>query len=213
MADDATPPTGFQAPRAPEFGEPLPPKASAETLKLLARRRSSSSQTLGLPIPSREETQLLLRLGVRTPDHGKLFPWRLLILEGAAKARLVARFEEIAAAREDADTATAKLAKLAAPSLTLTVISRVQPGQKIPEWEQELSAGAVCANLLVAAAALGYGANWITDWYAYDPRTLALLGLEDGERIAGFVHVGTPAEAPLERVRPDVEALTSYWAG
>ena len=81
----------------------------------------------------------------------------------------------------------------------------------IPEWEQVLSSGAVCTNLLLAADAMGYGANWITDWYAYDTAALALLGLDANERIAGYVHIGTAADAPLERVRPDLAAVTSRW--
>jgi nitroreductase len=94
----------------------------------------------------------------------------------------------------------------------VAVISRVVAGE-IPEWEQRLSAGAVCAMLITAAQAMGYGANWITDWYAYDDAANRLLGLGEGERVAGFVHLGTPAEAPLERVRPNVAALTSTWEG
>ncbi|MEO8927395.1 MAG: nitroreductase family protein, partial [Caulobacteraceae bacterium] len=82
---------------------------------------------------------------------------------------------------------------------------------EIPMWEQRLSAGAVCTLLILAAAAMGYGANWITDWYAYDEAALRLLGVGEGERVAGFVHIGTPAEPPLERVRPDVEAITRFW--
>jgi nitroreductase len=89
-------------------------------------------------------------------------------------------------------------------------VSRLQEGT-IPEWEQRLSSAAVCMTLLIAAQAMGYGANWITDWYAYDPAAVLLLGLDARERIAGFVHLGTPAEAPLERVRPEVETLVSRW--
>ncbi|HEY3811841.1 MAG TPA: nitroreductase [Caulobacteraceae bacterium] len=200
-------------PPTPEFGDPLAPQASAETIALLARRRSSSAQTLGAPGPGNDELKLLLRLGARVPDHGKLAPWRFIVLQQPAKAELVRRFEAIAVAREDAPKATAKLAKLSSSPLSIAVISRVTGGGDIPEWEQELSSGAVCTMLLTAAAALGYGANWITDWYAYDPACCAILGLGSGERVAGIVHIGTPAEAPLERARPDVEQITRYWAG
>ena len=106
----------------------------------------------------------------------------------------------------------AKLGKIKAPPLTVAVISRVRPGE-IPEWEQRLSAGAVCMTLIVAAQAMGYGANWITDWYAYDEAALRLLGLREGEQVAGYVHLGTSAEAPLERVRPDVSAIVEAWRG
>ena len=92
----------------------------------------------------------------------------------------------------------------------VAVVSSPKAGE-IPEWEQLLSAGAVCATLLHAAQALGYGANWITDWYAYDREATAILGLAEGERVAGFIFIGTPREPPQERERPEVSALTSTW--
>ncbi len=197
----------------PELGDPLPLAASPQTLALLARRRSSSSQTLAAPGPDAAQLERLLTLGARVPDHGKLAPWRFLIIEAARKPVLIERLKSIAAARPDAERASAKLGKLAAAPLTITVISRANPEAEIPLWEQELSAGAVCMNLLTAAAAMGFGANWITDWYAYDAQARPIFGLEPNERIAGFVHVGTPPEAPLERARPDVASLTSDWTG
>ena len=100
--------------------------------------------------------------------------------------------------------------KLRAPPMAVVVVSRFIPC-KIPEWEQRLSAGAVCLSLVNAAQAMGFGANWITDWYAYDERVWALLGLQEGERVAGFVYLGTLSDAPLERVRPDVAGLTQWW--
>jgi nitroreductase len=126
-------------------------------------------------------------------------------------AVFAARPAALAQARGDAQAA-AKLGKLKAPPMAVAVVSSVRPSA-IPEWEQLLSAGAVCTNLLNAALALGYGCNWITDWYAYDPEATAILGLADGERVAGFMLLGTAREAPLERERPDVAALTSRWAG
>jgi nitroreductase len=93
----------------------------------------------------------------------------------------------------------------------VAVISRFVPGE-IPEWEQRLSAGAACALLVVAAQAMGFGANWITDWYAYDPAALRLLGLAEGEQVAGYVHLGTPGDAPLERARPNLDTLVQVWA-
>jgi len=197
---------------APVFGQALPPPAACrEVLELLATRRSASALSLVEPGPTPAQADTLLSLAARVPDHGKLSPWRFIVIEGAAKDRLVAELEVLAAARPDAPKALAGLGKLKTPPLCIAVVSRVTEG-KIPEWEQVLSAGALCMNLLLAAAALGYGANWITGWYAYDEAALALLGVEAGERIAGFVHVGTPAEAPLERARPDVAALTTRLA-
>jgi nitroreductase len=196
--------------RIPELGEPLPVRASSDTLTLLAERRSAPAQTLGAPGPSAEEIELLLRLGARVPDHGKLSPWRFVLFDPEAKAAYAGRLKALAEARGDA-AAVAKLAKLTAAPVTAAVISRPDPKADIPEWEQVLSSGAVCMSLLIAAEAMGYGANWITDWYAYDAEALAILGVEPGERVAGFVHVGTPAEPPLERVRPEVAKITGWW--
>jgi len=199
-------------PAAPQFGEAAPIEASPETLAFLARRRSASALALAEPAPSDAELATLLRLATRVPDHGKLAPWRFVVLKGEAKRRFIAGLEAIAATRPDADKLTAKLGKLKAPPLTVAVVSRVTPAE-IPEWEQRLSAGAVCMTLIVAAQAMGYGANWITDWYAYDADATRLLGLGESERVAGYVHLGTSAEPPLERVRPDVGAIVETWNG
>jgi nitroreductase len=207
--------TGGRAPEVsyPDFGEPLPIEPDHALLERLARRRSTSAQTLGPPGPSREEIALLIRLAARVPDHGKLTPWRFLVIEAAAKPALIRRLQAVAEARDDAEKAAAKLAKLANPPVSIMVVSAVRPEAAIPEWEQQLSAGAVCMSLLIAAGAMGWGANWITDWYAYDPAALAVFGLAPGERVAGIVHLGVSPEPPLERARPDPGALTSYWAG
>jgi nitroreductase len=168
-----------------------------------------------LAAPGPDEAQLadLLRLATRVPDHGKLAPWRFLILEGEAKARYVERLRAYARIQEQPEKAAAVLAKVEGPPLSVVVVSSPKEA-KIPIWEQELSAGAVCMTLLVAAEAMGFGANWITDWYAFDDDALALLGVRPPERVAGFVHIGTPTEAPLERVRPDVAQLVRrYEAG
>ena len=118
----------------------------------------------------------------------------------------------MAAGRSDGTKAAAKLFKIKIPPLTVAVVSRAAEGGEIPLWEQQLSAGAVCTILTIAAQAMGYGANWITDWYAYDADAQRLLGLSPGERVAGFVHIGTPGEPPQERVRPDMGAVVSRWA-
>lgn len=203
--DDIAPP----ALSPPAFGEPLPVTASPEVLAFLARRRSASALTLVEPGPSDDQIRELLRLAARAPDHGKLAPWRFMVLRGAGKARFAHGLKAIAKERSGAEILTKKIAKLTVPPCSVAVVSRFVGGE-IPEWEQRLSAGAVCALLLVAAGAMGFGANWITDWYAYDEKALALLGLGDGERVAGFIHLGTPAETPLERVRPDAAPLTLW---
>lgn len=197
-------------PTAPGFGDVLPLAAAPEVLAFLARRRSASALSLREPGPDAGELDALLTLAARVPDHGKLAPWRFIVLRGAAKTALADRLEAVAEARPDAPKLIAKLGKLKAPPLGVAVVSRTVEGD-IPAWEQLLSAGAVCTTLLYAATAMGYGANWITDWYAYDPEARAVLGLSPDEQVAGFVFIGTAAEPPQERVRPDVAALTSEW--
>lgn len=197
-------------PPAPAFGEPVSSAGpSAQTLDLLARRRSGGAALLVGPGPSHQEIRVLLQLAARVPDHGKLNPWRFVVLEGPAKDALADAIEPFAAEQPDPGKAQAVLAKLRAPPVSIMVVSRVIES-KIDEWEQVLSSGAVCMNLLIAAEAMGYAANWITDWYSYDPRTRGLLGLGDGERVAGFIHLGHHASPPLERVRPEVETLIDW---
>ena len=198
-------------PPRPEFGTSLPLDPAPEALRFLARRRSASAMTLGLPGPSAEELDILLRLATRAPDHGKLAPWRFIVAEGEAKADLAQRLDALAEGRGDRKD-QAKLGKLKAPPLAVVVVSAPRPGD-IPLWEQELSAGAVCTTLLYAALAMGFGANWITDWYAFDPQAAEIIGLGAGERVAGVILIGTAREAPQERERPEVGPLVTRWPG
>ncbi|QUD90724.1 nitroreductase family protein [Phenylobacterium montanum] len=199
-------------PPEPEFGAALPaPARNQPVLDFLALRRSASAATLTAPGPSRDQLDDLLRLAVRVPDHGKLSPWRFVVLEGEAKAAFEAELDRLAETHPDAEKAKGAMFKFRAPPVAVVVISRHIPG-KIPEWEQRLSAGAVCISLVNAAQAAGFGANWITDWYSFDPRVGTLLGLEPEEQVAGFVYLGAVGEPPLERVRPDVAGLTRWWS-
>ena len=197
-------------PAAPGFGDALPVTASPEVLAFLARRRSASTLSLRAPAPSEGELHDLLTLAARVPDHGKLAPWRFIILRGEAKARLASRLEAAAEHRPDAPRLLAKLGKLKTPPLGVAVVARIVPGD-IPAWEQQLSAGAVCTTLLYAATAMGYGANWITDWYAYDAEACARLGLSGEEKVSGFILIGEPGDPPRERERPEVEGLVRHW--
>jgi nitroreductase len=194
-----------------EFGDSLEQTPAPDVLTFLARRRSTSALTLTAPAPSASELDTLLRLATRVPDHGKLSPWRFIVLDGDGKAGFVARLEALAAARTDPGLA-AKLAKLKAPPMAVFVVSAPREAS-IPEWEQILSAGAVCTTLLYAAVAMGYGANWITDWYSYDPEATKILGLAGSEKVAGCLLLGTPREPPLERERPDRSTLVTRWRG
>ena len=198
-------------PPAPQFGQVLPIEPSQAVLDFLAKRRSASAMSLTAPGPDDADLADLLRLAARVPDHGKLSPWRFVILQGEAKAVFAERITALAAAQANPVKANAALRKLTRPPVCVAVISRYIPGE-IPEWEQRQSASAVCQQMLLAAAALGWGANWITDWYSYDPRAKAILGVADGELVAGFLYLGTSTEAPQERVRPDVAAITTEWS-
>ena len=203
-----TPTPASRVPPAPEFGEPCPVRASPDTLALMSQRRSASAQTLQAPGPSADELADLLRLAARVPDHGKMTPWRFVVLEGEAKAALVERLRALAATQPNPVKAAAALGKMSAPPVGVVVVSSPREGGK-PVWEQQMSAAAVCMNLLLAAEAMGYGANWITDWYSYDPAGRALLGLGEGEQVAGVIYLGAPGEDALERVRPDMATLVS----
>ena len=201
-------------PSLPEFGAPLPPRASPDTLALLALRRSASAQQLTVPGPDDDELADLLRLAARVPDHGKMAPWRFVVLKGEAKAAFVERLRAIAAARPDAGKAGAALGKIATPPVCVAVLSVPRHGAK-PVWEQQASAAAACMALLIAAEAMGYGANWISDWYGEDPDALRLLGADPAAdpapRLTGWIMLGTPAEPPLERARPDMAAVATVW--
>ena len=194
-----------------DLGASLPlPRPSPELERRLALRRSGPAQALVAPGPSPAEIERILLLGARTPDHGKLFPWRFVVMGPESRADLARRLEPLAARQPDPAKAVKVLSKLICPPLTVLVVSAPVPSLKVPEWEQRLSAGAVCMNLEHAADALGYSASWITDWYSYDPDALALLGVSGREQVAGFIHIGTLAEPPLERPRPDLAVRTTY---
>ena len=197
-----------QFPKAADLGDLLPqPVRSEELLNRLSTRRSAPAQTLTVPGPNPEEVAEILRLGARTPDHGKLFPWRFVVMGPVTRADLAERLSALAVRQGLGGKAQAVLAKLTAAPVSILVISTAAPGPK-PVWEQELSSGAVCMNIEHAADALGYAACWITDWYSYDAEALEILGVKPNEKVAGFIHIGTTAEAPLERVRPDLSTLT-----
>ena len=188
------------------LNEPLPPPVpSRDFLDRLAGRRSAPAQALTTPGPSEEELDRILTLGARTPDHGKLFPWRFGVLGPQSRAEIAARLAVLVELRGGPAKDQAVLAKLTAAPVTVLVVSTPVPHAK-PVWEQQLSAGAVCMNLEHAAAGFGYSSSWITDWYSYDPQALPLFGVGEGETVAGFIHIGTLNEPALERPRPDMAA-------
>src|SRR5436305_5799617 len=183
-----------------------------DALQLLQTRRSIKPIELAGPGPSAAEIETLLTVASRVPDHGKLTPWRFIIFEG--EARLAAGDAIVRAFRAkypDAkeEQAEGERQRLARAPLVIAVVSRAGPHVKIPEWEQVLSAGAAAMNLVLAAHALGYGASWITEWYAYDRGVLDALGLCANERIAGFVHIGRSRARPDDRPRPPVAEIAT----
>lgn len=178
---------------------------SADTLALLARRRSTKVVHFAEPGPSSADIDQLIRLAARVPDHGKLGPWRFVVIEGDGRARAG---EALASATDESSKAAARETFLRAPACVM-VVSTAAPHAKIPEWEQELSAGAVCFALELAAHALGYGSCWLTGWPCYDAKARKALGVSDSEKIAGFIYLGTPTETPTERVRADWKARVS----
>jgi nitroreductase len=183
-----------------------------DALELLKTRRSVKPMELGGPGPTAGEIETMLTIATRVPDHGKLTPWRFIVFEGDAR---LAAGETIAdvfrADRPDAtpDQVEFEHQRLARAPLVIAVVSRAGPHVKIPEWEQQLSAGAAAMSLVMAAHALGYAASWITEWYAYDRRVLDKLGVAPNERIAGFVHIGRPAKPPEDRDRPKLADIVT----
>lgn len=181
-------------------------------LEFLLTRRSRPAKTLKPPVPERDEIRRLLRAAARAPDHGKLEPWRFLVLERAALQRLASLVMRLGAARGiDADALEKPRRQFADADLVVAVVSAPLASDKVPGREQILSAGAVCLQLLNAALASGWGANWLSGWMASDREFLSEgLGLSAHEFVAGFIHVGTETIVPPERPRPDVDAKTSW---
>lgn len=185
----------------------------SDTVKLLKSRRSPRVTDLGEPGPSAAEIETLLTIAVRVPDHGKLAPWRFLVMQGDRKQAfaeaLVPLFSQSHPEATE-DQLRKEPQRLIGAPLVIAVISRAGKHAKIPEWEQVLSAGAACMNLVVAAHALGYGAAWLTGWAAYERPALDLLGVGSDERVAGYVHIGTPAMQQNERPRPQLSDVVRY---
>ncbi|MGI9463922.1 MAG: nitroreductase family protein, partial [Aestuariivirgaceae bacterium] len=174
----------------------------SNTLNLLETRRSASAKAMEGPGPTGEQLEQLLRIGVRVPDHGKLTPWRFILFEGKARqqagALLAERWHELYPDHSDAMLDEQRNMLMRAPTV-LCVVSSVAEHPKIPTWEQQLSAGAVCQNMLIAATAMGLGCQWITGWYAFDEKVKSGFGLKESEQVAGFIYLGTPSKLQGDR--------------
>ena len=184
-------------------------------IDFLLSRRSVLADAMSDPGPSDDELRQILEAGMRVPDHGRLTPWRFLIIRGEARERLGEVME--ASFRRDNPRApeqriTREGQRFVRAPVVVAVVSKVTSGHKIPEWEQVLSSGAACQTMLIAALSMGFAAQWLTEWYAYDPEVGKALGLEGNDRIAGFLYIGNAAAAN-ERARPNYEDVASEWHG
>ena len=184
-----------------------PGRSEAETC--LATRRSTAPDCLAAPGPNSVELDRIIEIALRVPDHGRLGPWRLIVIAEEAKTRWLTQLMELAETRPDAPKARASAGKLQSAPLVVVVVSSPNVEHKVPVWEQTLSAGAVCMNLLNGAAAMGFGANWLTGWLAYDPKATVMLDLADHEKVAGMVLIGSIGECAPERERARAERVVT----
>jgi nitroreductase len=186
--------------------------AVPDAIDLLKTRRSIKPRDMRAPGPSPAELESILTIGARVPDHGKLAPWRFIVFEGDARARAGEVIAEVFARKNpNAQTAEVEQEKrrLSDAPLVIGVVSFTRPHPKVPAWEQELSAGASAMNIVTAATALGYGACWLTGWFAFDRDVLEGLGLKADEKLAGFIHIGTASNSTEDRPRPALSEIVT----
>lgn len=184
------------------------------TIELLLSRRSGSAKAMTGPGPDDAQLETILHAASRVPDHGKLFPWRFIVIKGDARRRMGELLVETLRADEPTlspERAATERARFLRAPVVVAAISRVREAIPIPEWEQILSAGAACQTMVIASHALGFVANWITEWPAYHPVVRERLGLKSGERVAGFIYIGTPSVPLEERMRPEFDAIVTQF--
>jgi nitroreductase len=185
-----------------------------DAIELLKSRRSVKPREMREPGPSPFELETILTVGARVPDHGKLAPWRFIVFEGEARGRAGEVIAQVFA-RKNPQASSADIDierhRLSDAPLVIGVVSFTRPHPKVPAWEQELSAGASAMNMVTAASALGYGACWLTGWFAFDRDVLDGLGLKADEKLAGFIHIGTPSKPSEERPRPALSDIVTWF--
>lgn len=188
------------------------PDPNPAVLDYLATRRSPGAKTFTGPVPDRGQLMQILTLATRVPDHGKLEPWRLVVLEGAAMARLADLAEKRARALNgDAEKIEKGRGQFDRGQLAVVVISSPKDAEKVPVAEQVLSAGALCMNIVHVATAAGWGACWLSGWPSHDAQFRALaFGCADHETVAGIIHIATPGPMAADRPRPDLSRLVSW---
>jgi nitroreductase len=188
-------------------------KTDITLIDYLRTRRSIPAFQMREPGPSKTEIEAMLTLASRVPDHGKLAPWRFIVYSGPVRERISL---ELAAVRKagqpDLSEEMIKVeeTRFTRAPLVVAVVSRAAPHAKIPEWEQVMSAGAVCLNLLMAANAHGFVSNWLSEWMAFDERAFPILGVEPGEKVAGFIHIGSTDFPVVDRPRPELSDIVSW---
>jgi len=183
-----------------------------DALELLKIRRSVKPREMIAPGPSPAELDTILTIGARVPDHGKLTPWRFIVFEGDARVRAGELIAKVFAAKNPQatpDEIEVEKKRLTDAPLVIGVVSSTRPHPKVPPWEQELSAGASAMNIVTAATALGYGACWLTGWFAFDRDVLDALGLKADEKLAGLIHIGTPSKPSEDRPRPSLSDIVT----
>jgi nitroreductase len=194
---------------------PLMLPANETALAMLEARRSVPLRTLAEPGPTPDELDRLLGLAARTPDHGRLVPWRFIVIEGQARGQLGARLDALYA-RQNPEMAVGKgdmwRLYLELAPLTVVVVSRPDPAAKVHEWNQVLSAGAAGMALKVAANAMGFATQWLLKWPGRAPEAAALVGVKAGEKVAGFIHIGRPRLVAPDRPRPALEDVVTRWS-
>ncbi|MBT5072743.1 MAG: nitroreductase [Kordiimonadaceae bacterium] len=186
-----------------------------QTLDLLMMRRSLTVKDMRDPGPSEEQLNQLLTIGSRVPDHKKQVPWRFLTFAGTARkdiGKILRKvFEKNNPQTEETLLDFEENRFMRAPVVIGVISSASADNPKVPEWEQILTAGAVCQNILIAANAMGFSAQWLSEWYSYDDDIKSAFHLKRGERIAGFIYIGTGEKEPSERSRPDIKVLRNNW--
>lgn len=191
-------------------------KSDIKLIDYLGVRRSIPAFQMSEPGPDKAEIEEILRLASRVPDHGKLAPWRFIVYRGEERGRISEELLKLAleAKPELSDEMIqVERTRFTRAPVVVAVVSKSGPHLKIPEWEQLMSAGAVCLNTIFAANAHGWVANWLTEWFAYDERAYELLGVKPGERIAGFIHMGSTTFPAVERPRPELTETVTWFGG
>lgn len=188
------------------------PTPNLSALDFLLTRRSRPAKTLSAPAPTRAELEPILTAAARSPDHGKLEPWRFIVIEAGAMPRLADIAEKCARAEAlPPEKITKARNQFDQSHLAVAVVEAQKPSEKVPPIEQSYSTGGVCLALLNAALASGWGANWLSGFAAHSRAFMTeALGLAENERLAGFIHIATETTAPPERPRPDLKAITTW---